>query len=189
MTMAEVLIAMALFGLLSTSIGLLLKHAMLYMRRAETRGELQRVSLFVLSSLSRELAESSSDCLGFDSGSGWDGALLFATPRGADDQVIYDDSLMQWRGWVGVGLQSDSGLLLRAYQPLSTNTPFKPSPLGVDVLAMLSDSNRRTRVLARNVTGFQATLGREVNLTLRVEVREGDDVSTLTTETAVRPMH
>jgi hypothetical protein len=189
MSLAEVLIAAALFAMISTSIALLLKEALSYTRRAEARGELQRTSLFVLSNLAREVAESSSDCLKFSADPDLPG-FIFGSPRGADDQVLYVNNLLQWQGWVGVFLRPDQNLLIRAYRPLPSAVAFKPNPDTVNLAGLAAGGgDSRTRVLARGVSSFSASGGREVLIAMSVEVGEGDKVSVLTTRTAVRPNH
>lgn len=193
LTLPEVLVAMALFGMVSTAIALLLNAALSYTRRAETRAELQRAALFALNGVAREIAESSSDSLRVGSGGGEPVGLVFGSPRGADDQVEYQNNRLLWKSWIAVYWDQPQGLLMRSRRLLDTPSPFKPdpSPQGLDVgtalMAGMPPANQR--VLTRRVSDLVIEAGREVKLTLQVEVAEEGTVSRLTTQTAVRPNH
>ena len=192
MSLAEVLVAMALFGMISTSIALLVNAAATYARRAETRAELQRTSLYVLSSLSRELVETSADCVAYAPTTALRPGVVFASPRGIDGQVGYSAShRLLWKTWVAFYWDRDTGLLYRAMEEISPATPFKPNPVSllVTVESLAGSAGASRRVLARRVSEFSAEGNREVTVALEVEVVQGDSRSALTTRTAIRPHH
>lgn len=190
LSLVELLIAIALFGLISTYIAALVRYGFTYLQRAQDRAELQRVSLFLLSRLSSELSESSPDCLRY-SGPNEAPGLVFASPRGEDDLVSYSDNRLLWKKWVAVWWDRDRQQILRAESTLPTPTLFKPdpSPAGFDVSVTSLTSVATQRVLARNVSGFEVRGDREVSVSLEVEVNQGPRRSKLTTRTGIHPHH
>lgn len=193
-SLAELLIALALFGLIATMIAALVRTAFTYMRQAEDRAELQRTSLFLLSNLSQEIAESSADSIRYaDPGNDEPPGLVFGTPRGQDNQVEYLNNNLVWKKWVAVWWDEEAKLVLRVEEPLASPTTFKPDPMPVgfdkSVSGLAATSGLPRWVLARNVTGFAVEGGLEVRMSLQVEVNQGERRSRLTTRTGVRPNH
>ncbi len=194
-SLLELLVAMAVFGLISSMVALLVRNGLTYMRHAQNRAELQRLSLFLLSSLSAEIAESSPDCIRYsDPGpSGKPTGIVYATPRGSNNLVMYDqNNRLVWRKWVAVWWDEASGLILRSEDPLPSSTTFKPDP-GVtgynrSVTSMQVPSYDK-RVLTRNVSDFSVEGDREVRVSLQIEVDQGARRSRLRTETGIRPHH
>lgn len=199
LSLAEVIVATALLGLISTYVALLIKYGFEYMRASEERAELQRTSLFVLSSITRELAESSGDCITYASGTSPYSGIVYGSPRGLDNQVEYQDGHLLWRKWVCIYYDSSQKLLMRAEEALSPESTFKPdpSPAGFNktVGEFITGAAANRSVLTRNVSSFSAstlkgvTGNREVLLRLEVQVGEGSRSSTLSTRTGVRPNH
>lgn len=189
LSLAEVLIAAALFALISASIAMLLRTALDYRRKTETKAELQRSCLFALNDISRELAESSSDCIRISEPGQPDG-VIWASPRGVDNLVSYQNNRLVWKTWVGVYLDTSQGLLLHAVEPIASPGPFKPNPITLNISTQaLADPDTSKRVLARHVTSFSVQGTREVNLALSVELRMQEQVWVLRTRTAVYPIH
>lgn len=205
-SIVELLIAMAVFGLISSMIALLVRNGFTYMRQAQDRAELQRLSLFFLSNLSAEIAESSPDCIRYsDPGAPGPNApdpsapdpvkpwgIVYATPRGINNLVEYDNNRLVWKKWVAVWWDKDAGLILRSEAPLSSSTTFKPDPgpLGYNLsVASMQATGYDRRVLTRNVSDFSVEGDREVRISLQIEVNQGSRRSRLTTRTGIRPHH
>lgn len=191
LSLVELLIAIALFGLISTYIAALVRYGFTYLQRAQDRAELQRVSLFLLSSLSSELSESSPDCIRYATPAETPG-LVFASPRGTDDQVDYLNSRLLWKKWIAVWWDQENRQVVRAESALSSPTVFKPdpSPAGFDrSVGSFSSVITGRRVLTRNVSNFQVEGDREVRISLEVEVNQGQRRSRLTTRTGIHPHH
>lgn len=190
-SLVELLIAMAVFGLISSMLALLVRNGLAYMQRAQDRAELQRLSLFLLSSLSAEIAESSPDCIRY-SDLGTSPGIVYATPRGSNNLVEYADNRLIWKKWVGVWWDQASGLILRSELPLPSSTTFKPDPgpSGYDrSVASMQTSGYDKRILTRNVSDFSVEGEREVRISLQIEVNQGLHRSRLTTRTGIRPHH
>lgn len=190
-TLVELLIAMAIFGLIATLIGVLVRSGVTYSRRSQARSELQRASLFLLSQLASELSESSPDCIRYAEGVEPPG-IVYATPRGSDGQVTYSNRHLLWKTWVCVWWDEAQGVIFRAQAPLPSPTTFKPDPTpsGYDcsITSMLSSTSQH-RPLTRNVSGFSISGGREVQIALEVSLGEGSRRSRLTTRSGIRPHH
>lgn len=190
LTLPELLIAMALFGLISTYIALLIKAGFGYLRQAEEKAELQRNSLFVLSLMTKEIAESSADCIRYGGGTDPEG-LVYASPRSMAGEVSYDNGHLLWKRWVCIYWDSDSRTVVKVAEPLAAETTFKPDPVGQSktVLGMSTANLPYRRVLARNVSGFHAEGDRQVTISLEVELNQGERRRRLSTRTGVRPNH
>ena len=192
LTLVELMIASSLFALVAATMAVLIKSGYRYMREADERAELQRTSLFVLSGLSREITESSPDCVRFGASSGPQG-LVFASPRGANDAVDYTGNHLQWKKWVCVYWDESNRRLLRQEEYFANPTTFKPdpSPQGLDksVASFAGSPSQQGRILAREVSDFRVEGDREVRIVLRTEVGEEDRKSSLVTRTTVRLYH
>lgn len=192
LTLVELMIATSLFALVAATMAVLIKSGFRYMREADERAELQRTSLFVLSGLSREITESSPDCVRFGESSGAQG-LVFASPRGANDAVDYTNNHLQWKKWVCVFWDESNRRLLRKEEFFANPTTFKPDPspqgLNKSVESFAGSLSQTGRILAREVSDFQVEGDREVRIVLRTEVGDGERTSSLTTRTTVRLYH
>lgn len=192
LSLVELMIASFLFALVAATMAVLIKSGFHYMSLADDRAELQRTSLFVLSGLSREITESSPDCVRFGEPNGPHG-LVFASPRGINDAVDYTNNHLQWKKWVCVYWDESNRRLLRKEEFFATPTTFKPdpSPQGLDksVESFEGSLSPMGRIIARKVSDFQVEGDREVRLVLRTEVGEGQRKSSLTTRTTVRLYH
>ncbi len=194
-TLLELFIGIAIFGMISVALGLLIRTGTEYIQKTEERAELQRTSLYALSGMSREIAESSHDSIRLnDQPTGLPG-IVYATPRG-NGGVTYSNNNLQWKRIVGVYWDSTQELLLRTEEDLAAPTTFVPdlSTLGlnksVSYFASLNNSSRK--LLARNVSGFSVTATngfRVITFDLEVYTTFRSQTSTLTTRTGVSPSH
>jgi hypothetical protein len=191
LSLPELMISFLLFGLLSSCVGVLIRNGLEYLRQAEARAELQRSSLFVLNQLTREISESSRDGVRL-AGPGDPPGLAYASPRG-NDGVTYINNRLAWKRLVGIYLDVEKGLLIKAREDLPSPTTFVPdlSPLGlnksVDHFRSLDGSAKS--VLARNVSAFEVTGAGHLNIRLEISLQEGQYTSKLATQTGVSPAH
>lgn len=188
----ELLVAIFLFGLITTAIATLTRTGLNYIGRAENKAELQRSSLFALNRISREVAESHRDAIKLST---TPSGLVYASPRG-DNGVTYHNGLVQWRRLVAVYLDKNSKLLLALTENLSSPNTFTPDlgPNGlnrsVDTMISEAGASLRTSVLTRNATEFSVTSTnnlRSLDLTLTVSVGRDSHQSTLRTQTTCVP--
>lgn len=189
-SLAELMVAVGIFGLISTYIALLIKVGFSYTRDAHDRGELQRTSLRVLSNIGRELAESNPDCLRQNQ-PGQPGWLVFASPRG-DGGITYQGSNLLWKSWIAIYCDQNSKLLLREDKAITPAQAFKPDPGpgGLDItLAQIQSNPLSDRsLITRNVADFTASISEQkVELSLKVEVGEDEHHLLLTSKTTVHP--
>ncbi len=191
-SLLELIIGIFLFGILSASIGLLVRSGLDYLKRGETRAELQRVSLFALSQVCREISESSAEGIRLYQPGVEPPGLVYVSPRGVGGVGYHNDHLI-WRQLVGVWFDSAQGHLRQSRENLPAFTTFVPdlSPLGLNkgVSYFQSLIAGERRVLARNVTDFDVSGDKILEFRLQVTVFEGATPSRLTTSTAVVPKH
>lgn len=192
-SIVELLIGVGLFGLISTSIGILVRTGLEYLRMAEIRAELSRQSLFALSGISRELVESNSDAIRLAQPGLDPPGVVFASPRSASGGINYVNNHLQWNRWICVYWDQPSLRLVRLIEDFDSPTTFTPdpSPIGANrsTTTMSTSSGVGRRLLARNVTNFDVQGVELVNITLEVQAGVGTRVSKLTTQTTLSPRH
>lgn len=188
----ELLIGIGLFGLISTSLGILVRNGLEYLRMAEIKAELSRQSLFALSMISRELAESTGDAIR-QSAVGEPPGFVFASPRSGTSGITYTNNRLEWKRWICIYWDQADNRLVRLVEEFSTATTFIPDPYpaGDDrsTLNMSTSLAVSRRLMARNVTGFSSVGTRQVTLTLEVQAGDPPRVSKLSTRTTVAPRH
>ncbi len=191
-SIVELLIGIGLFGLISTSLGILVRNGLEYLRMAEVKAELSRQSLYALSMVSRELAESNPDAIR-QSSVGEPPGLVFASPRSGSSGITYQNNRLQWKRWICLYWDQPNNRLVRLVEEFSSPTTFIPDPFpaGSDrsTLNMSTSVAVARRMMARNVTNFSTTGTQQVTITLEVQAGEGPRLSKLTTQTAVAPRH
>lgn len=190
-SLVELIVSMALFALLSLSIGTLTRNGLEYLRMAELRAELSRQSLFALSSVSRELVESNTDAIR-PAATGEPPGIVFASPRSATGGITYVNNRLQWNRWVCVYWDQPRGLVLRVVEEFASPTTFipDPSPVGSNKSVTALSALAATRSLARGVTDFEVqSTGKLITLSLEVQAGTGDRIAKLSTQTTVSPRH
>ena len=188
LTLIELVIATALFGLSALMIGLLVRQGASYLNRMEIRAELQRSCLFGLSRVTKELNQSSKESVRL--GPPGEG-VVFASPQGLDGVVTYSELNLQWKSWICVYRDPDTNTLVQAQEEFLAPTLFKPDPSSTgrnrDIPSFFPPLPAYRKVLARNVSKFHAEGFDEITLELEAEVGEGDHLARLTTRTVARP--
>lgn len=182
---------MALFGLITSCVAVLIQTGLRYLREGEARAELQRSSLFVLSELTREIAESSNDGIRFPD-PGEPPGLVYASPRGSNG-VSYINNRLAWKQVIGVYWDQDGKLLIKGKESLATPTTFVPdlsaAGLNKSVSHFVAMASSAKKVLARNVSAFDVSGAGHIQIRLEVFLEEGSRVSRLSTQTGVSPAH
>jgi prepilin-type N-terminal cleavage/methylation domain-containing protein len=191
LSLVELIVSLFLFGLLSSCIAVLIRTGLEYLRQAEARAELQRSSLFVLSEMTREIAESSRDAIRL-ADPGEPPGLVYASPRGTNG-VSYINNRLAWKQLACIYLDDSNHLLMKAREDLASASTFVPdlSPLGLNrsVSHFVALNPGSKNVLARNVSAFEVSGTGHLTLRLEVSLEEGSFTSRLSSQTGVSPGH
>lgn len=156
-TLAEMLIASAVFFMLSWALHQLMVTGTRFVRKSEVLLDLQKESLMALTWIHNEMSESGAAA--FDNYTVIpDGSLrgvVFASPRDLDNRLSLDlVGRIQWQRVVAYYLADIDGVpcLVRKQREL---TPSAELPVLPTLNDMVGDGSLPVRVLARHVTEFQ----------------------------------
>ncbi len=190
LSLVELVVGMGLFGLLAMSVGLLVRNGLQYLRDGETRAEVARRGLSVLSQITREVSETDADTIRLYSPGSEPPGLVFASPRSASNELVFVNGKLQWRRWVCFYWTESNQRLIRVAEDLTPPTTFVPDPssagLNCSVASMVA-STSSSRLLAKSVSDFQVSGKKQVDLQLEIQSGTGDRTFKLLTRTTVVP--
>ncbi|MFA5505592.1 MAG: hypothetical protein WC314_17945 [Vulcanimicrobiota bacterium] len=165
-TLVELSIVSGLLLIISLAMAMVVRNAVDFYHSTNATLDAQQGVLFGISRLSQELAESHRDTLLVQQGA--DTGIIFASPRGEDDNYEFDSfGRLRWQKFICYYLgkvgepEREISALMRKSEMLTGSPPVRPPDPGGRTVGTFAPG-APTRVVGRYVTGFEIKTAQEV---------------------------
>lgn len=159
-TLVELMVAMAVTGVLMTAVYAVLMYGLMYYRTSTSTLDLQRSCLVALTLMSSEMAEGSKSSFAtFDETTAHPG-VIFGSPRGPGGVVGFEGRQLKWMKYVCYYRAQRDGVPVLIRKEKVINPPLLEPPLipaGLTPASFETDQNLATRIVARQITSFEVT--------------------------------